>query len=65
MIDLNDIEKMTLDEFVSLVKEMRFHQRRYNLSVSKKDQIKETLDPLEKKIDEITTAYFQRQQKLF
>lgn len=60
-----DIEKLTLDEFIALVKEMRFNQRRFKLSVSKREQITKTLEPLEKQVDEIIILHYQRQQKLF
>lgn len=66
MVEQNlNIEELTLDEFIALVKQMRFNQRRLKLSTSKREQITKTLEPLEKQVDEIIILYSQRQQKLF
>lgn len=60
-----NIDDLTLGDFVELVKQMRFNQRRFKKSTSKREQIAETLEPIEKKVDEIISLYTQRQQKLF
>lgn len=61
----NDIEQLTLGEFMELVKQMRFNQRRFKKSTSKREQIAETMEPLENKVDELISLYSNKQQKLF
>lgn len=61
----NDIEKLTLGEFMELVKQMRFNQRRFKKSTSKREQIAVTMEPLENKVDELISLYSNKQQKLF
>lgn len=57
------IEDLTLDQFMAMVKEMRFNQRRYRSR--SKEVIKQTLEPLEIKVDDLVARYFTRQTKLF
>lgn len=58
-----DIEALTLEQFISIVKQMRFNQRRFKRT--QKPETLKTLEPLEQQIDEIITLYFERQQKIF
>lgn len=60
---IEDIEKLTLDDLFSLLKQMRFNQRRYNRT--KKPEIFNTLEPLENEVDRLIVLYYERQQKLF
>lgn len=57
------IETLTLKEFIILVKSMRFNQRRFRKS--SKQEIKETLEPLETEVDDLVARYLERQTKLF
>jgi hypothetical protein len=65
MSDQKDIENLTLDELIGLVKQMRFNQRRFKQSTSRREQVLKTLEPLESRVDELIALYYQRQQKLF
>lgn len=58
-----DIEELTLDEFIKLVKQMRHNQRRYRRN--QKTEVLQTLEPIEKEIDDLIARYFERQTKLF
>lgn len=58
-----DIEELTLDEFIKLVKQMRHNQRRYRRN--QKTEVLQTLEPIEKEIDDLIARYFERQIKLF
>jgi len=58
-----NIEDLTVEDLVILIKEMRFNQRRFKRTG--KAEIQNTLEPLESKIDELVILYFERQQKLF
>lgn len=58
-----DIEELTLDEFIALVKQMRFNQRRYRRT--QKPEILKTLEQIETEIDDLVARYFDRQTKLF
>ena len=58
-----DIEELTLDEFIKLVKQMRHNQRRYRRN--QKTEVLQTLEPMEKEIDDLIARYFERQMKLF
>jgi len=61
--DKKDVETLTLKDFIILVKEMRFNQRRFRKS--SKQAIKETLEPLEIEVDDLVARYLERQSKLF
>jgi hypothetical protein len=65
MSDQKDIDELTLPELMELVRQMRFNQRRFKLSTSRRTQILKTLEPLETRVDELISLYYQRQQKLF
>lgn len=58
-----DVETLTLKDFIILVKEMRFNQRRFRKS--SKEVIKETLEPIETEVDDLIARYLDRQTKLF
>lgn len=58
-----NINSVTLEEFIILVKAMRFNQRRFRKS--SKQAIKDTLDPLEEKVDDIIARFVERQTELF
>jgi hypothetical protein len=65
MSDQRDIEDLTLEELFALVKQLRFNQRRFKQSTSRREKILKTLEPLESRVDELIALYYQRQQKLF
>lgn len=54
---------ITLEQFVEKVKQMRHNQRRY--CRTHKPEILETLEPLEKEIDDIINKLTDTQLKLF
>lgn len=58
-----DIETLTLEDLMILIKKVRFNQRRFRKS--QKDAIKETLLPLEEELDDLVARFFERQTKLF
>ena len=58
-----EIEELTLDEFIALVKQMRFNQRRYRRN--QKPETLKTLEPLEMDVDDLIARYFERQTKIF
>ena len=58
-----EIEDLTLDEFIKLVKQMRHNQRRYRRN--QKTEVLQTLEPIEKEIADLIVRYFERQIKLF
>lgn len=67
-MDLSDIvnmnpEKISLEDFFYIVKEMRFNQRRY--SVTKKPEILEKCRKIEKKVDEFIYSRTNPQLKFF
>lgn len=58
-----NVEKMTLQEFVEKVRQMRYYQRRFRSS--QKLEVKKELDEKEKEIDSIISLFSVNQQKLF
>lgn len=58
-----DIETLTLEDLMILIKKVRFNQRRFRKS--QKGAIKETLLPLEEELDDLVARFFERQTKLF
>jgi ribosomal protein S3AE len=58
-----DIESLTLEEFIILVKTMRFNQRRFRKS--SKQAIREALEPLEIEVDDLIARFVERQTELF
>lgn len=58
-----EIEQITMDDLIRVVKAMRFHQKRFRKS--QKPAIKETLEPLEEEVDRICAQFLERQTKLF
>lgn len=56
-------EKLTLLEFASMVRQMRFNQRRY--FKTRKPETLETCKKLEKQIDELVEIMFDTQLNLF
>lgn len=59
-----DIETLTLEEIMVLVKTVRFHQRRFK-RFPKNIDIKETLDIYQTELDDLIARFFDRQTKLF
>lgn len=62
-IEKKDIETLTLEDFIILVKSMRFNQKRFRKS--SKQAIRETLEPLEIEVDDLIARFCERQTKLF
>ena len=56
-------DKITLDSFVELVKQMRHNQRRY--ARTHKPEILATLEPLEKEVDAIVAKLTDTQLQLW
>lgn len=60
---IKNLEKITLKEFVELVKQMRHNQRRY--FAQRRPEILETCKRLEHEVDAIVAKLTDKQMKLF